>query len=174
MSKILIRQLKASDAENLAKYGNNKKIWDNMRDYFPHPYSLEDGVSFVKMILENKPITTFAIDFEDELIGVIGYNLKTDIYQHAAEIGYWIGEPFWGKGFVTKALKQAVDHAFNEKDVKRLYTSVFEHNHGSKRVLEKAGFIFEGIGQKSVMKNNEYFDEYRYYLLNPRHFNPKS
>lgn len=170
MLDLQIRELRESDSENLAKYGNNKKIWDNMRDYFPNPYLLEDGVAFIKMIQSKDPITTFAISYQDELIGVIGYNLQSDIYKHSAEIGYWIGEPFWGRGFVSKAIELTIEHAFSVMDLKRLYTSVFEHNKASARVLEKAGFNYEGMGEKAVMKNGEYYNDLRYGLLNPKYF----
>ena len=173
MSDITIRNIRESDAENLAKYGDNKKIWDNMRDYFPNPYKLEDAISFIKMIQANEPITTFAINYKDELIGIIGYNLQTDIYKHSAEIGYWLAEPFWGRGFISKAIKLAIEHAFSVMDIKRLYTSVFEHNLGSIRVLEKTGFVYEGKGIKAVMKNGEYYNDLRYSLLNPKYFSSK-
>lgn len=170
MSLVTIRKLRESDAENLAKYGNNKKIWDNMRDYFPNPYSLEDGKNFVNLISSKEPITTFALAYDDQLVGIIGYNLQTDIYSHSAEIGYWLAEPFWGKGITTKALKLTIDHAFNVMDIKRLYTSVFEHNIGSIKVLEKVDFHFEGKGVKAVVKNGIYYDDLRYSLLNPKYF----
>lgn len=170
MPDIIIRNLRETDAENLAKYGNNKKIWDNMRDYFPNPYKLEDGVSFIKMIQEKEPITTFAISYEDELVGIIGYNLQTDIYRHSAEIGYWLAEPFWGRGFISKAIKLTIEHAFSVMDIKRLYTTVFEHNLASKRVLEKTGFVYEGKGINAVVKNGEYYNDLRYSLLNPKYF----
>ena len=170
MAKVSIRQFRDDDVFNLVKYGNNKKIWDNMRDYFPNPYQHQDGVSFIEMINGKEPITTFAIDYQGELIGVIGYNLQTDIYHHSAEIGYWIGEPFWGKGIVSEAIKLTIDHAFNVMDIKRLYTSVFGFNIGSIKVLEKSGFTFEGKGLKAVCKNGAYYDDMRYSLLNPKYF----
>jgi len=170
MSEIIIRNLRETDAVNLVKYGDNKKIWDNMRDYFPHPYKPEDAVSFINLILGKEPITTFAISYNDQLIGIIGYNLQTDIYSHTAEIGYWLAEPFWGKGFILKAIKLAIEHAFSVTDIKRLYTSVFEHNIASVKVLEKAGFVYEGKGIKAVVKNGEYYNDLRYALLNPKYF----
>ncbi len=167
MAKISIRELRISDAENLVKYGDNKKIWDNMRDYFPNPYRFEDACKFIKTIGEMTPITTFAICYDDELIGVIGYNLQTDIYSHSGEIGYWIGEPFWGQGIVSIAINEIIDHAFNITKLKRLYTSVFEHNIASARVLEKAGFFYEGKGINAVLKNDILYNDVRYALLNP-------
>lgn len=171
MSKVSIRTLRNDDAPNLAKYGNNKKIWDNMRDYFPHPYHVEDAVSFIKKINETEAITTFALAYEDQLVGITGYNLQKDIYRHSAEIGYWLAEPFWGKGITSQALKLTIKHAFDVMDIKRLFTSVFEHNIGSIKVLEKTGFLFEGKGIKAVIKNDKYYNDLRYSLLNPKYFN---
>lgn len=170
MSKVVLRDIRLGDADSLVKYGNNLKIWNNMRDYFPNPYKKEDAMFFVDKVNNSKTETAFAISKDDELIGVVGYNLQGDIYHHSAEIGYWIGEPFWGQGITTDALRQAVDHAFNVSKVKRLYTSVFENNIASTKVLENAGFVFEGRGIKSVLKNEEYLDELRYSLLNPNYF----
>ncbi len=168
--KVSIRHLLKSDAELLAKYINNKKIWDNLRDYIPHPYSLEDAQNHIDSTQVKDPKTDFAILFENEFAGLVGFNMQTDVYRHSAEIGYWLGEPFWGKGITSSAVKLVVDHAFNVTEVKRLYTSVFDFNKASCKVLEKVGFIAEGVGKKSVIKNGVYLDEIRYGLLNPKFF----
>jgi len=169
-SKVSIRPLQESDAELLSQYANNRKVWDNLRDYIPNPYNLEDAQSHITATQAKDPKTDFAILFEGAFVGLIGFNMKDDVYRHSAEIGYWLGDPFWGKGIVTEAVKQTVDHAFNVVKVKRLYSSVFESNPASCRVLEKAGFIKEGIGIKSVVKNEVYLNEIRYGLLNPSFF----
>lgn len=168
--KVTIRTLLKKDAESLASYANNKKIWDNLRDYIPHPYRLEDAQKHIAATQLKDPKTDFAILFENQFAGLIGYNMKDDVYRHSAEIGYWLGEPFWGKGIMSAAVKLAVEHAFNVSQIKRLYTSVFDFNKASCRILEKAGFIKEGIGIKSVIKNGVYLDEIRYGLLNPNFF----
>lgn len=170
MSKITIRKLREDDAHNLVKYGNNQNVWNNMRDYFPNPYRMEDAVNFIENVSKQENNYPFAISKEDQLIGIAGYYIQGDIYKHSAEIGYWIGEPFWGNGYATEAVDAAVDHAFNTNDIKRLYASVFEFNKASGRVLEKLGFKFEGKGIKSVFKNAKYLDELRYSMLNPKYF----
>lgn len=170
MTEVIIRHLHKQDAESLSSLANNKKIWDNLRDYIPHPYTLEDAESFIEMISTNPPITTFAISYLDEFVGVMGYNLQKDIYRESAEIGYWLGEPYWGKGIASKAIGQVINHAFNELDLKRLFTSVFDYNEASMRVLEKAGFHREGRAIKSIIKNGVYLDEIKFGLLNPKYF----
>jgi len=154
----------------LARLGNNKNIWDNLRDYIPHPYTLKDAEDFIQMLSESDPVTTFAVCYNEEFAGVIGYNMQTDIYRDSAEIGYWLGEEFWGKGIMSRAIMLVIDHAFNTIDLKRLYTAVFDYNVGSRRVLEKAGFQYEGRAVKSIIKNGKYHDEIKFGLLNPKYF----
>lgn len=170
MSKVTIRHLRKHDEEILSKLADNKKVWDNLRDYIPHPYTRQDAADFIEFILSHKPITTFAVCLDDEFVGVMGYNLQTDIYSHSAEIGYWLGEPYWGNGIASKAILLVIDHAFNTLDLRRLYTAVFDYNPASMKVLEKAGFQREGRGIKSIIKNGEYYDEIKFGLLNPKYF----
>lgn len=170
MSSVTIRHLRKHDEEILSKLADNKKVWDNLRDYIPHPYTRHDAKVFIEMILSNTPITTFAICYEEVFVGVMGYNLQTDIYSHSAEIGYWLGEEYWGKGIASKAILKVIDHAFNELDLRRLYTAVFDYNPASMRVLEKAGFQVEGRAIKSIIKNGKFHDEIKFGLLNPKYF----
>jgi len=170
MSEVTIRHIGKQDAERLAQLGDNKKIWDNLRDYIPHPYTLQDADYFIAMLSKSDPVTTFAVCYNDEFVGVMGYNLQTDIYRESAEIGYWLGEAYWGKGIASKAILLVIDHAFNVLDLKRLYTAVFDYNEGSRRVLEKAGFQYEGRAVKSIIKNGAFHDEIKFGLLNPKYF----
>ena len=103
---------------------------------------------------------------EGEIIGSIGLVLQSDVYKLTAEIGYWIGEPYWGKGITTKAVQLITEYGFNELGLVRIYTGVFDFNKASQKVLEKAGFKLESIFEKSVVKNNKICDEYRYGLIN--------
>lgn len=164
---ILLRPLVDSDKNRLAELCNNKKIWDNLRDSIPFPYTVNDAVNFIKLCQKQDQNVTFAIEFKGELCGVIGLVKQTDIYKHSAEIGYWIGEPFWGKGIATAAVNLIVGYGFNDLNLVRIYTAVFDFNKASQKVLRKAGFILEGIFDKSVSKNGRIFDEYRYAKVNP-------
>ncbi|MFY9228802.1 MAG: GNAT family protein, partial [Bacteroidales bacterium] len=96
----------------------------------------------------------------------IGLVRQTDVYKLSAEIGYWIGEPYWGMGIATKAVRLITEYGFNTLGLVRIYTGVFDFNKASQRVLEKAGFNLECIFEKSVFKNDKICDEYRYGLIN--------
>jgi len=160
--KISLRALEDIDASSLAELANNKKIWDNLRDIMPYPYSIENANLFIDLTKKENPQVTFAIEFEGKLCGVIGLVPQQDVYKKTAEIGYWIGEPFWNKGIATKAVQLITDYAFNELDFVRLHTGVFEYNTASMKVLEKCGFKKEGVFEKAIIKNGKIWDEHRY------------
>ena len=165
---IKIRPLNLSDKSELANLANNKKIWDNLRDYIPYPYNENDANNFIKLTEQESPKQNFGIEYNGKLCGVIGLIVQKDVYRKSAEIGYWIGEPYWGKGIATKAVELITDYGFNTLDLKRIYTGVFEYNIASMKVLEKNGFEKEGILKKAVLKNEIFFDEHRYYKLNDK------
>lgn len=164
-NKIVLRKLRISDKGKLAELANNKKIWDNLRDYIPHPYSPEDAVQFINICEAENPQKTFAICFEEELVGVVGLVLKTDVYRKSAEIGYWIGEPYWNKGIAESAVNLIVGYGFTTLDLERIDTGVFAFNKASARVLEKCKFKFEGVFKNAVIKNNVLSDELRYGII---------
>ncbi|HEY1871473.1 MAG TPA: GNAT family N-acetyltransferase [Chitinophagaceae bacterium] len=158
--KVILREWKRSDAEALAKIANNKKIWDNVRDHLPHPYTLKDAHEWLDLVKAQKITTTFCIEAEGKLAGSIGIVLRDDVYRKTAEIGYFVGEEYWGKGIATEAIRQMVDYVKKEFDVVRIFAEVFEYNKASMKVLEKNGFYLECIRKKSVIKNNVILDDY--------------
>ncbi len=164
--KIKIRPLNLSDKSELAKLANNKKIWDNLRDYFPYPYNENDADFFIKLTEQENPKQNFGIEYNGKLCGVIGLIIQKDVYRKSAEIGYWIGEPYWRMGIATKAVELITDYGFNTLNLNRIYTGVFEYNIASMKVLEKNGFEKEGIFKGAVLKNENIFDEHRYFKLN--------
>jgi RimJ/RimL family protein N-acetyltransferase len=162
---VKLRRLTSEDAHVIADLLNNKSIWDCLRDYIPFPYSVADAEEFIKKcVLENPPLT-FGIEKEEEICGVIALVPQSDVYRHSAEVGYWIGEPYWGQGIATAALRLMLNHAFQELELKRLFAGVFDFNQASCRVLEKAGFAQEGRLKKAVVKNGIWCDEFRYGLV---------
>lgn len=164
---IKLREPSPGDKEKLAVVANNKKIFDNVRDFFPHPYTEKDAEEFIACCMNENLKVTFAIEYKGELVGMAGLILQKDIYRKTAEIGYWIGEPFWNMGIASTALNLLVDYAFNTLGLIRLHTGVFDYNKASQRVLEKCGFTLEAIFKKSVIKNDIILDEYRYAKLKP-------
>jgi len=165
---LVLRELRDSDKIRLAELCNNRKVWDNLRDTIPFPYTENDAEFFINLCKNQSPAINFAIEYQSELVGVIGLVVQTDVYKLSAEAGYWIGEPYWGKGIATSALKLIVGYAFNELQLVRVYSGVFDYNKASQRVLEKAGFQLEGILRSSVFKNQRLIDEYRYAIINSK------
>jgi len=162
---IKLREFENSDSSRLAELCNNKNIWNNVRDIFPSPYTLKDAEFFIGMCNSAHPATTFAIEFHAELVGCIGLEMQTDIHKKSAELGYWIGEPFWGKGIASRAVPMMVEYGFQKFGLNRIYAGVYDYNIASCRVLEKSGFELEGILRKAVYKNDNFYDEYRFAIL---------
>jgi [ribosomal protein S5]-alanine N-acetyltransferase len=152
--KIHLRRYKIEDAAQLALIANNKKIWINLRDQFPHPYTVHDAIQWINHTSTQNPAVNMAIIIGGKVAGGIGVVPKNDVYRKTMEIGYFLGEAYWGKGIATKAVALLLDYIQQHFNVVRLYAEVFEHNAASMRVLEKNGFHLESIRQKSVIKNN--------------------
>ncbi|WP_149277290.1 GNAT family N-acetyltransferase [Pareuzebyella sediminis] len=163
--KVHLRKLRKTDVKPMAQLANNKKIWDNVRDAFGHPYTEKNAQEFFEHQAQSDTEVVFVIDYEGEFCGLCGLIRQKDIYRKSAEIGYWVGEPYWGQGLATKAISLLVSHAFEQLGLVRVYAGVFEYNLGSMRVLEKNGFLREGISKKAIFKNGEFWDEYRYGLV---------
>ncbi len=164
-TNIKLRSLKKEDAGRLALLCNNKKIWDNVKDIFPHPYKLSDAHKFIDHCNNENPISTFAIEYNNELVGAIGLMPQTDVYRLSAELGYWIGEPYWNKGIATQAVKIIVEFGFTKLGLVRIYSGVFEHNVASMKVLEKAGFELECIAKNAIIKNGKICNGHRYAMI---------
>lgn len=147
------------DIDSLVKYANNPKIARFLTDAFPHPYTVENGLAFIAFATKDTPTRIFAIDINGEAVGGIGVHPQSDIQCKNAELGYWLGEPFWGQGIISKAIKQAVDFAFNTFDIDRVYARPFGTNIASQRALEKNNFIFEARFENALFKNGDYQDE---------------
>lgn len=157
-----IRPWKVEDADALVKYGNNYSIWKNLRDGFPHPYTAEDARAFLARAIAQDPLTYFAIATPEEAIGGIGLTLNQDVHRLTAELGYWLGEPFWGKGIVSEAVQRFTGYAFERFGLVRIYAEPYAANRASCRVLEKAGFELEGRMRSSVIKAGRISDQFLY------------
>ena len=159
---IRLRPLRYDDREALARLANNKKIWMKLRDMFPYPYTIDDADKFIDMVKIPDIPHSFAIEYHQEFAGVISLIPQQDVYRKSAEIGYWLGEPFWSKGIATDAVELMIKYGFETLKLERIFAGVFEGNEGSRRVLEKCGFSLEGISRKAVFKNNTLIDELRF------------
>lgn len=154
-----LRPFQTIDIESLMEYADNYKIAAYLTNQFPHPYTRESGEAFIKMATQHSPPTIFAIDINGKASGGIGLHPQIDIHIKNAELGYWLAEPFWGQGIMTKAVIQIVDYGFKNLDINRIFASPFGSNIGSQKVLEKAGFVLEAKFEDTIYKNGEYLDE---------------
>ena len=162
-----IRRWELSDARDLATALSNKKIQDNLRDGLPYPYTEQDGKEFISAMLAANESDTFAfaITVNGKVIGSIGAFRQGNIHRQTAELGYYIAEEYWGKGIMTEAVKQLCDYVFSNTDIIRIYAEPFAYNIGSCRVLEKAGFQYEGTLRSNALKNGNVFDMKMYSKL---------
>lgn len=153
------------DLDSLVKYANNIHIEQYLTGMFPHPYTPVHGKRFIRMSGVDEVRRIFAIEVDGEAAGGIGVHPQSDIHCKSAELGYWLGEPFWGRGIMTGAVMQMVEYAFDQFDIVRLYARPFSNNTGSQRVLEKAGFRLEARLQKSIYKHGLLLDELIYSIV---------
>ena len=169
----VIRPWRPGDEESLVANANNHKVWRNLRDRFPHPYTIDDAREWIRHMGEESPQTNFAIVVDGEAVGGIGLVLNGDIYRCSAEIGYWLGEAFWGRGVMTEAVRALTQWAFDNFNLSRIYAGVLEWNPASIRVLEKAGYQFEGRLRKAVVKQDLVMDELVYSVVNDNDKEPR-
>ena len=166
LEKCIIRSWEKSDIPSLAIHANNRKIWINLRDAFPFPYTKADARKFIKMVRSLKPETYFAIEVDGKAVGAIGFGLHQDVERVSAEVGYWLSEQYWGRGITTDALKELTQYAITKHNLTRVYAVPFEWNNASFRVLEKAGYQLECRLRKSAIKEGKIVDQLLYaYVL---------
>lgn len=162
-----IRKWKLSDAAALTVAISNKKILDNLRDGLPYPYTEKDGEDYISDMLSTNEDETFAfaITSDNKVIGSIGVFRQENIHRQTAELGYYISEEYWGKGIMTEAVKQICEYVFSNSDIIRIYAEPFAYNIASCRVLEKAGFQYEGTLRNNAVKNGKVIDMKMYSIL---------
>jgi RimJ/RimL family protein N-acetyltransferase len=155
----VIRSWQEGDADSLAAHANNRKIWRNLRDAFPHPYSVADAQAFIQSARAQSPEARFAIEVDGRAVGGIGFTLGADVERVSAEVGYWLGEDYWGRGITTEALKAVTRYAAQAHRLTRIYAVPYEWNQASFRVLEKAGYTWEARLRRSAIKDGQVIDQ---------------
>jgi [ribosomal protein S5]-alanine N-acetyltransferase len=161
-----IREWRHADAAALARLADDREIWLGLRDVFPHPYGIGDALAFIALANEMVPPTYFAIEVDGVLTGGIGYTRRTDVERVGAEVGYWLGRAFWGRGIGTAALRLLTAHAFAaHPELQRLFAVPFSSNVASARVLEKVGYTREGTLRQSAIKDGRVLDQWMYAIL---------
>jgi len=163
----VVRSFDPRDAESLAAHANCRDVWLNLRDGFPHPYTRADAEEFIHKFRHREPETVFAIAVDGQAVGGIGFRLGEDVERTGAEIGYWLGKAFWGRGIMTQALVAVRDHAIRNHSLTRVFALPFEWNPASFRVLEKSGFVLEGRLRRAVVKDGRVIDQLMYAYVTP-------
>ena len=163
----VLRPFEQRDAEVIAPLLNNRRVWLNLSDRIPHPYTLEHAQGFIEMVSQRDPLENFAITVDDQAVGGIGIVKGEGISRVSAEMGYWLGEPYWGRGIASAALKAMTTYAIDTFELTRVFALVFAHNAGSIRILEKAGYVREGAMKQSTIKDGVIQDEYLYGWYKP-------
>ena len=163
---VTLRAWKASDAASLARHANNANIARQLRDRFPHPYTIADARQFIQSVAGARPTMLFAMVVEGEAVGGIGFYPGADVERFSAEIGYWLAEPYWGRGITVEAIALVSKYAFDVCNMLRLFALPFADNAQSIRALEKAGYTREATMRASSVKNGQIRDQALYALVN--------
>lgn len=167
MKDFKLREWKVEDAKSLAQAANNPKISKNLRNTFPNPYTLEDAVWYINDCMSNteKKQINYAIEVDGRAVGSIGIFVKDDVYEKSAELGYWLSEEYWREGITSRAVQMICREAFATFDIVRIFAEPYAYNAGSRGVLEKAGFTYEGTMRNGVYKNGEIYSYCMYSFL---------
>ncbi|PKG33368.1 GNAT family N-acetyltransferase [Methanoregula sp.] len=159
----ILRDWSADDTPSLVRFANNPRIAATLRDGFPSPYTSGDAERFIAQATASGGHNlVLAIEVDGQACGGIGVHPLEDVYRRTAEIGYWLSEPYWGRGIVTDAVRAIVPVAFDRYNLARIQAGIFENNPASMRVLEKCGFVREAVHRNAVTKNGVTMDEVMY------------
>lgn len=167
LSTCIIRPWALADAESLQRNADDREVSIQLRDRFPYPYGLDQARAFLDWITRQSSPTVWAIEVAGEAVGGIGIELHSDVERVSAEIGYWLGQRFWGRGIATEALKAVTVEAFKQFEITRLYAVPFADHAASVRVLEKAGYVREGHLRQSAIKNGKIRDQLLFATYKP-------
>lgn len=162
LSTCVVREWRRGDEPSLVRHANNRKIWLNLRDSFPHPYTMSDARAWIDIATAKLRGMAFAICVGGFAVGAIGLSSRDDVNRYSAEIGYWLGEDFWGQGITTEAVGAVTAYAFDTLGLRRVFAEVFEWNRPSMRVLEKTGYTAEGRLRRHAIKDGRVIDQIVY------------
>lgn len=162
-----LRPFRNTDAASVAHHANDREVWLNLRDLFPHPYTVADASAYIARVAAEVPVTRFAIEVGGEAVGSVSLKLGSDIERRSAEIGYWLGRAYWGRGIMSAAVGAATTYAWGELDLLRVFAVPFVCNPASARVLERAGYEREGTLRRSAVKDGVVLDQHLYAAVRP-------
>ncbi len=158
----VLRPWSEGDEPSLVRHADNYEVWRRLRDRFPHPYTRADAERWIAFAQRQEPQTHFAIEVDGEAVGGIGLEPGSDIERCSAEIGYWLGETFWGRGIITAAVRAVTCYGFETLGLTRIFAVPFANSSASIRVLEKCGYVREGVMRRSAIKEGVVLDQLLY------------
>lgn len=162
LDSCLVREWRDDDLPSLVRHANDRAVWIQLRDRFPHPYLESHGRTFLEHVARQSPVRIWAIEVDGEAAGGIGIELFSDVERVSGEIGYWLGRACWGRGVMTSALRAVTAEVFRRFELTRIFALPFADNPGSIRVLEKAGYVLEGRLPQSAIKDGRIRDQLMY------------
>jgi len=162
LARCTVRDWRRDDAESVTKHANNRHVSATLRDRFPYPYTIENAKKFLEVSVAKQPRKNFCIEIDGMAVGGIGLSIGEDVHRHTAEIGYWLGEEFWGRGVMSEVVSAFVNYCFKEFSLNRISAHTYVSNPASARVLEKAGFVLEGRLRNHVVKDGKVLDSLLY------------
>ena len=161
----VLRPWHPADKADLVRHANNRNVWRNMAHSFPHPYTEEDADLWLAIAAEPGRSLQLAIEVDGQPVGGIGAIAGEGVFAATAEFGYWLGEPWWGRGIATAAARALASRILDERLFARLQAHVFAWNAASMRVLEKAGFAREAVLRCAATKEGQLIDAVLYARL---------
>jgi [ribosomal protein S5]-alanine N-acetyltransferase len=167
LQKSRVRSWRITDAQSLVENANDRRVWLNLRDRFPHPYTRQDAQTFLERVTTHTPETNFAIEVSGAAAGGIGVQIQEDVERISCEIGYWLGAAHWGNGIMTEVLRALTPHFITTHSLTRVFALPFATNLASARVLEKAGYVLEGRLSRSAIKDGRVVDQLMYAYVVP-------
>ena len=162
LGRCTLRPWQRSDVDSLVRHANNRNVWRNLRDHFPHPYTRSDARRWIRACLAQEPKMHFAVAVDGAAVGGIGFRLGEDVHRISAEIGFWLGEELWGRGIMSEAVPAVTGHGFSRFGLQRIHAAVFEWNPATMRVLERSGYTREARLRNSVLKDGRIIDQILY------------
>jgi RimJ/RimL family protein N-acetyltransferase len=160
-----VRDWRLADKPSLLRHADNRNVWINLAHRFPHPYTDADADAWFVLLAGTTAPTHWAIEVDGAAVGGIGIDRREGIFAKSAGFGYWLGEPFWNRGIMSAAVRGTVEHIFATTELVRLDSPVFAWNPASMRVLEKCGFVREGVARNSIFKDGQLIDAHLFARL---------
>lgn len=160
-----LRPLQHEDVGALARHGNDRRIWDRVRDHFPRPYTRMDARAWIAYVKSYRPERHLAIEVDGEAAGCVGCDPQQDIYRISGELGYWLGADYWNRGIMSRAVQAVMPHLFEVLKLHRMFATTFAQNTASARVLQRNGFRREAVLKESIIKNGQIQDQWLFALL---------